>query len=177
MMIECAGCGRKNQVEAFRVKTALCASCHGKLVEEGSIPDSITEADIAAAVETAPSSIGNGEVETGSWTSKIGDHEQQVDYVKKSFWSKAKKYASKVPFAREAVSMYYCAMDPATPALAKAKAIGALAYWILPVDLIPDFVPVAGFADDATAIFFAYKAISAHLTDDHRAKAERFFVK
>ncbi|MFF2885202.1 YkvA family protein [Paenibacillus sp. NPDC057967] len=110
------------------------------------------------------------------WTGKIGDYNQQAKYVQEGFWGKVKRYASKVPFAREVVTLYYCATDPATPMKAKATAIGALAYWILPIDLIPDFVPVAGFADDATAVLLAYKALSSQITDEHREKAEQFFA-
>ncbi|MNH43102.1 hypothetical protein D3C79_1049300 [compost metagenome] len=74
------------------------------------------------------------------------------------------------------ITLYYCSIDPKTPLSAKATAIGALAYWILPLDVIPDFVPIAGFADDATAVWLAYKSISSHITDEHREKAEQFFV-
>jgi hypothetical protein len=45
------------------------------------------------------------------------------------------------------------------------------------IDLIPDFIPVAGFADDATAVLIAYKAISAYITEEHKQKAEEFFAK
>lgn len=88
-----------------------------------------------------------------------------------------KKYASKIPFTAEAVAMYYCAMDPATPTAVKITTIGALAYWILPIDLIPDFVPVVGFSDDATAILIAHKAISSHITDENHKKEEEFFTQ
>jgi uncharacterized membrane protein YkvA (DUF1232 family) len=81
-----------------------------------------------------------------------------------------------VPFADEVASLEYCAVDPDTPLKAKATAIAALAYWILPIDLIPDFVPVAGFADDATAVLIAFKSLSGHITDEHREKAKRFFA-
>lgn len=116
------------------------------------------------------------EVDVANWVGKIGNYDRQAKYVQEGFWSKAKRYASKVPFAEEVVSLYYCALDPATPLKAKATAIAALAYWILPIDLIPDFVPVAGFADDATAVLFAYKSLSGQITDEHREKAKQFFA-
>jgi len=116
------------------------------------------------------------EKDVQKWAGKIGDYNQQEKYVQEGFWGKVKRYASKVPFAREVVTLYYCATDPATPMKAKATAIGALAYWILPIDLIPDFVPVAGFADDATAVLLAYKALSSQITDEHRERAEQFFA-
>ncbi|WP_240644484.1 YkvA family protein [Paenibacillus paeoniae] len=116
------------------------------------------------------------ETDIQKWAGKIGDYNQQEKYVQEGFWGKVKRYAAKVPFAREVVTLYYCAADPATPMKAKATAIGALAYWILPIDLIPDFVPVIGFADDATAVLLAYKALSSQISDEHREKAEQFFA-
>lgn len=177
LIIECTNCGQKNKVEANKLKLAVCGSCKENLLENEHLPIVVSDDEIAAAVATAPSRFDESEVDTQSWTSKIGDHEQQVNYVKKGFWSKVKKYAAKVPFAHEAVAMYYCAMDPGTPNMAKVTAIGALAYWILPIDLIPDFLPVVGFADDATAIIIAYKAISVHITDEHRQQADQFFAR
>ncbi|MBD2872080.1 DUF1232 domain-containing protein [Paenibacillus sp. IB182493] len=116
------------------------------------------------------------EVDVNQWVEKIGDHETRTKYVEEGFWAKAKRHAGKVPFAKEVVTLYYCALDPGTPLSAKMTAVGALAYWILPIDLIPDFVPVAGFADDATAVLIAYRALSGHITDEHREKAEQVFV-
>ncbi|SFT18884.1 YkvA family protein [Paenibacillus sp. BC26] len=177
MIVECSNCGRKNQVDALKVKAALCDSCKEQLVDEDAIPAAYSDEEIAAAVEAAPSGVVIEEVETDKYISRIGNHEEQVNYVNKGFWSKVKKYAAKVPFSHEAVSMYYCATDPATPTAAKVTAISALAYFILPIDVIPDFIPVAGFADDGTAVFIAYKAITIHITEEHRAKAAQFFAE
>jgi|GEM_PF-958305 Uncharacterized conserved protein len=200
LIIECPNCGQKNQVDAQKLKLAKCGVCKESLIEDDMIPATFSDDEIASAVEestplkkeetevfalpdflknrgTASDASSNDDVDTDSWTSKIGDHEEQVKYVNKGFWSKMKKYASKVPFSKEAVAMYYCAMDPNTPTKVKVTAIGALAYWILPIDLVPDFFPIVGYGDDATAIFVAYKAISSHITDEHRDRAEAFFAK
>jgi uncharacterized membrane protein YkvA (DUF1232 family) len=174
-IIDCPHCGVQNKVDPEKLRNALCGSCNAKLLDE-SVPEDFTGEDIAASLEAKPDSIGDGDVDVSKWIVKIGDEERQTQYVEAGFWKKMKKYASKVPFAREAVSMYYCATDPATPIKVKATAIGALAYWILPIDVIADFVPVIGFADDATAILIAYRAISSHITDEHREKAEQFFA-
>lgn len=176
LTIECPGCGQLNKIELANLATAACHSCDARLVEE-TIPQSITEGEIVSTVEDSTKRANLSEVEVTKWIAKIGNHEEQSNYVKNGFWSKVKKYAAKVTFAHNAVAMYYCALDPATPFAAKAKAIGALAYWILPIDLIPDFIPVAGFADDATAILLAYNAMSSQITDEHRRKAEEFFAQ
>lgn len=97
------------------------------------------------------------------------------ELVKKSFWSKTKKFAGKVPFTREAVAMYYCALDAKTPLWAKGIAFGALAYFISPIDAIPDALVGLGFTDDAAVIAAGIKAIAGQVKEEHKQKAEEFF--
>ncbi|RPI11813.1 MAG: DUF1232 domain-containing protein, partial [Acidobacteriales bacterium] len=73
-------------------------------------------------------------------------------YVKRAFWPKLKRIGAKVPFVKEAVAMYFCALDPDTPLKAKGIALAALAYFVLPVDAIPDVIAAVGFTDDAAVI-------------------------
>lgn len=146
------------------------------MVEKGSLHGGETIELEKAGSAAEAEGIGEREVDVAKWAGKIGDYDRQTKYVQEGFWSKVKRYASKVPFAVEAVALYYCAVDPATPFKAKATAIAALTYWILPIDLIPDFVPVAGFADDATAVFLAFKSLSGQITDEHREMAKQFFA-
>lgn len=94
------------------------------------------------------------------------------ELVKEKFWPKLKKISAEVPFVLESVAMYYAARDPKVPMHAKAVALGALAYVILPLDLVPDFIAGLGYVDDAAAVFAAYKAISEHVTDEHHEKAK-----
>src|SRR5436305_1283755 len=68
--------------------------------------------------------------------------------VSSGFWPKLGKAARHIPFAREAVAIYYCARDPQTPAMAKALMMAALAYFVLPTDAIPDFIAGLGYTDD-----------------------------
>ncbi len=67
--------------------------------------------------------------------------------------------------------MWYCSTDPRTPARAKAIVLAALAYFVMPIDLIPDFVAGLGFTDDAATLFAAWSAVQPHVTDEHRQKA------
>jgi uncharacterized membrane protein YkvA (DUF1232 family) len=113
-------------------------------------------------------------IDVNKWISKIGGNAEQEKYVDEGFWKKMKKYAAKIPFAKEAISMYYCARDPKTPAASKIIAFGALAYLILPLDFIPDFILVLGFTDDAAAFWVAYNHLTAHITNEHREKAEEW---
>lgn len=87
------------------------------------------------------------------------------------FWSKMRRTAGRVPFATELVAAWYCALDPRTPARAKAILLAAVAYFVMPVDLIPDFVAGLGFTDDAAAVFAAIRAVTPHITAEHRARA------
>ncbi|WP_337104119.1 YkvA family protein [Paenibacillus sp. YIM B09110] len=174
--IECLECGRSNEVDTDKLLTEGCAYCGSKLVEEA-VPYEVSTSELEETLHgEATGTVSPSEVDVNKWVGKIGDHDKQVKYVEEGFWAKVKRHAAKVPFAKEVVTLYYCSVDPKTPLSAKVTAIGALAYWIMPIDLIPDFIPVAGFVDDATAVLIAYKAISGQITDEHREKAEQFFV-
>ena len=76
-----------------------------------------------------------------------------------------------VPFIEEAVAAYYCTRDPATPLQVKAVLLGALAYFIVPTDLLPDFIAWLGFTDDATVLAAAIRTVAPAITDQHRDKA------
>jgi uncharacterized membrane protein YkvA (DUF1232 family) len=78
-----------------------------------------------------------------------------------------------VSFLRDALALYYCARDPRTPARAKAIAFAALAYFIMPIDLVPDTIPVIGMLDDGSVVAFALWALDQHVTEDHRRKADQ----
>ena len=91
--------------------------------------------------------------------------------VRKGFWAKLRRAIGSIDFAREAVAAWYCATDPATPTRIKAILIGALAYFILPTDVIPDIIPGLGFTDDAAVFWAAWRAVSGHISDAHRARA------
>lgn len=91
--------------------------------------------------------------------------------VREGFWRKFKRVATKLPFAQDLAAAWFCAVDPTTPFRARATLIGALAYFVMPVDVIPDFLVVAGFTDDASVMLAAITAVAAHIRPDHRRKA------
>tara|TARA_R110000868_G_scaffold103998_3_gene286074 strand:- start:4639 stop:5010 length:372 start_codon:yes stop_codon:yes gene_type:complete len=93
--------------------------------------------------------------------------------VRKSFWVKLAKVAGKIPFAEDAAAAWYCAKDPKTPLRVKATLMAALAYFVVPTDLVPDFITGLGFTDDATVLMAAVGLVSSHLTDAHRKAARR----
>ena len=91
--------------------------------------------------------------------------------VRHGFWRKIRSALGRVPFAEEAVAAYYCATDPATPARVKAILLAALAYFVVPTDMIPDFVLGLGYSDDATVLLTAVAVVGHHITPAHLARA------
>ena len=97
--------------------------------------------------------------------------EKNQKTVKKSFWKKFGRVASLIPFAEELLSAYYCSIDPATPARVRAVLLAALAYFVLPADLVPDFIVGLGFSDDATVLTAAIGIVAGHITEAHKSQA------
>jgi uncharacterized membrane protein YkvA (DUF1232 family) len=97
--------------------------------------------------------------------------------VQSGFWHKARKTLGRVPFSEDAVAAFYCATDGATPLPIRATLFGALAYFVLPFDLIPDFIAGLGYTDDAAVLIAAITAASTHITASHRARARAWLLK
>jgi uncharacterized membrane protein YkvA (DUF1232 family) len=98
-------------------------------------------------------------------------------YVRRGFWAKLRRFASRLPFAEDLLAAYYCAFDRATPRHVQAALIGALAYFVLPFDVIPDMLPVLGFTDDAAVLATALKLVAAHMRPEHREAARRAIAR
>ena len=98
-------------------------------------------------------------------------YERDKARVEKGFWSKVRRTLGRVPFVEEAVAAYYCAIDRETPIQVKAILMGALAYFVMPADMIPDFIAWLGFADDAAVLAMAVRSVEPHIKERHRSKA------
>jgi uncharacterized membrane protein YkvA (DUF1232 family) len=92
--------------------------------------------------------------------------------VERDFWQKLKATCRKIPFIDDLTAIYYCAMDPATPLQVKAILFGALAYFVVPFDVVPDFIAIFGFGDDAAVLYAAVRAVLPHIKPTHRAQAK-----
>lgn len=103
------------------------------------------------------------------------DHDERV--VKSGFWPKIRSTLGKVPFTEEAVAAFYCAIDRTTPTYVRAILYAALAYFIVPMDIIPDFIAGLGFTDDAAVLMAAFSAVRKHLTPEHRSRARRYLMR
>jgi uncharacterized membrane protein YkvA (DUF1232 family) len=92
--------------------------------------------------------------------------------VQKGFWPKIRRTAARIPFARQVISVYYSARDPETPPAAKGIMLGALAYFVMPIDAIPDIFAGIGFTDDAAVIAALVATVGAHIRQRHKDQAE-----
>lgn len=99
----------------------------------------------------------------------------QGDYSEQAFWDKLKRIASKAgaKVVYYALVLFYTLTDPATPARYKAVIAGALGYLILPLDLLPDFLPFAGLADDWAALIAAVSYVFTSITPQNKEKARQ----
>lgn len=93
--------------------------------------------------------------------------------VRKGFWPKVTRVASKLPFAEDLLAAYYCAFDKQTPVQTRMILLGALAYFVLPFDGIPDILPVLGFADDAAVLAAAMKLVMDSIKPEHYDAARK----
>jgi len=91
--------------------------------------------------------------------------------VKEKFFPKLSRVLARVPLAEELVAAYYCAFDSATPLKAKGILVGALAYFLLPVDAVPDMLLGLGFTDDMAVLLTAFNVVRTHVSPAHRLRA------
>jgi uncharacterized membrane protein YkvA (DUF1232 family) len=96
---------------------------------------------------------------------------QDSESVRRRFWIKFKQVVAKLPFAEELLAAYYCAFDKQTPRHVQGALLGALAYFVLPFDFVPDMLPILGFTDDAAILATAIRIVATHVTPEHREAA------
>jgi len=100
-----------------------------------------------------------------------GKQQQRERHVRERFWETVRRAVRYMPFAEDVVAAYYCAFDPQTPFRVRGILIAALAYFVLPLDLIPDWLAGIGFTDDMAVLMAAFSAVSSNITPAHRAAA------
>lgn len=101
----------------------------------------------------------------------IGPAEGHEARVRSRFWKTVKKAVAAIPFIDEVVAAYYCALDPETPASVRATLLAALAYFVVPFDIVPDFIVGFGFSDDITILVTAITMVRGHIGEQHRTAA------
>lgn len=97
--------------------------------------------------------------------------------VARGFWPKMRRVAARIPFASDALAVWWCARDPATPAAAKGMMFAALAYFVLPTDAIPDILVGIGFTDDAAVFAALLAVVGKNIKPHHRDAARAWLAK
>jgi uncharacterized membrane protein YkvA (DUF1232 family) len=92
--------------------------------------------------------------------------------LRRRIWTKLKREAANIPFVEDALTAHYCAFDRNTPLYVKLALVGAVVYFLVPDDLIPDSIPVLGYADDAAVLAGAMKMFASHIKPEHRQAAK-----
>jgi uncharacterized membrane protein YkvA (DUF1232 family) len=112
-----------------------------------------------------------------SMPSDVAKFAREKAYVRRGFWAKARRVAAALPFAEDLLAAYFCAFDRETPRHVQVALIGALAYFVLPFDFIPDMMPVLGFTDDAAVLATALRMVSTHIRPEHHAAAKQAIAR
>ncbi|MGF1474937.1 MAG: YkvA family protein [Geminicoccaceae bacterium] len=96
--------------------------------------------------------------------------------IDRQLFGKLRRVAASVPFAEDLLAAYYCARDPETPSRVRVAIFGAIAYFIMPMDAVPDFIAGLGFTDDASVLMATLATIRMHMRDDHWLRARQWLA-
>lgn len=109
---------------------------------------------------------------------QITSHSEQPIHPK-SLWNKTGRYAKQVGMQAiySVLLLYHAFRRKETPAWAKRIITGILAYFVSPIDLIPDLTPFIGFTDDIGLIGFGLVMIASYVNDDVRKKSREQLKK
>lgn len=92
--------------------------------------------------------------------------------VRAKFWPTLKRAVRQVPFSRDLIAAYYCAIDRRTPTRVRGVLLAALAYFVMPIDFLPDMFVLVGFTDDVAVLAAAFRMIQGHIADRHYEAAD-----
>ncbi|WP_279481122.1 YkvA family protein [Aureimonas sp. SK2] len=120
------------------------------------------------AAPTAPDEVLVGEI---LLPGDEAEQARQEHKVRKGFFSTLKRAARHIPFMEDVVASYHCALDPQTPAASRGVLLAALAYFVLPFDVVPDFIFGLGFTDDAAVLLAAFTAVQKNIRPEHYERA------
>lgn len=102
-----------------------------------------------------------------------GKRDFSGSYSEGGLWDKLRRHARKAGrhLVELALQLFYALKDPGTPLWARTVIVGALGYFISPVDAIPDIIPVIGYSDDLGVLVAAVATVASCITDEIKAKA------
>jgi len=93
--------------------------------------------------------------------------ESNAKKVSAGFWRTVAKASKQIPQIEQIVAAYYCAFDPDTSNRVRAILLASLAYFVLPLDAIPDFLAGFGFTDDIAVLTAAFTTVKSAITERH----------
>ena len=94
-------------------------------------------------------------------------HPDAIKRVVNEFPKKLDSANGKISFGTKVTAMYYAIKDRKTPVKVKALLAAALAYFILPIDVIPDWLVGIGFTDDLAVVLMVLRQVAGSVTDEH----------
>lgn len=103
----------------------------------------------------------------------LGPEDAREERVRTRLWTTIKRAARSIPFMEDVVAAWYCAIDPTTPRKVRLTLLAALAYFVAPIDGVPDLLPLIGFGDDAAVLMAAITMVRSHIRPDHVEAARR----
>ncbi len=105
---------------------------------------------------------------------ELKDEKYHDAYSEEKLFDKILKFAKSagIKLIYLALLLFYTLQKSTTPTIAKSIIVGGLGYFILPLDFIPDFIPIIGFSDDLTALFSVLIAVALYIDDDIKSKAK-----
>ncbi|MEF2071542.1 YkvA family protein [Consotaella aegiceratis] len=99
------------------------------------------------------------------------EQERQESRIRSSFFDTVRRALRYIPFMEDVVAAYYCAIDSETPTATRGILLAALAYFVLPVDIVPDFLFGLGFTDDLAVLWAAFNAVRQNIRPEHYERA------
>jgi uncharacterized membrane protein YkvA (DUF1232 family) len=98
-------------------------------------------------------------------------HEREEAAVRRDFWRKFARLTAQFPFAEDLLTAYYCAFDRQTPTHVRVALVAALGYFVAPIDMLPDVLPIIGLTDDAAVLAASIKLVWDNIKPEHRDAA------
>jgi uncharacterized membrane protein YkvA (DUF1232 family) len=91
--------------------------------------------------------------------------------VERGFWKKLLNVAGRIPFAEDLAAAYFCVLDPTTPTRVRGVLLAALAWFVIPAAMFPEFLIVFGFTDDVAVAAIAVGIVRRHIRERHYIRA------
>ena len=110
---------------------------------------------------------------------RFNDHAYSAYYSEPSLWNKMLKYGRKagISVIYAGLLLYYLLQKEGLPLQVKAAIIGALGYFILPIDVLPDVIAGLGYTDDLAVLLMMLKYCSQYMDEGVKAKARAKMVE